>query len=290
MKDEFLNYLKVDLKYSENTIKNYHYILNKFENITKKKLDYNFKITKEDINYFINYNLKEKQSSKTINNNLNVLRTFFKFLLIENYTDDNVMDYIESLKTIKSIPHALSQDEIKQILDMPLNDKYCYRNKAMLELMYSSGLRVSELINLKTYDINLEIGNIRILGKGSKERLVPIGNIASHYLQIYLEEYRPLLNKKNSDYIFLNNRGTYISRQSFFKIIKNLAISKGIKKEISPHTIRHSFATHMLEGGADLRSIQELLGHENIETTQIYIQTSNKIRFDTYRKYHPHGN
>lgn len=290
MKNEFLNYLKIDLKYSDNTIKNYRYVLDKVERVLKIDLNQRFKLTKEDIELFIKDDIKRNNDAKTINNNLNVLRTFFRFLVIEEYTDNNVMEHIESMKIRQTMPQTLTKEEILKILDVPLISKYSYRDKAMLELMYSSGLRVSELIHLKTYDIDLDIGNIRVLGKGSKERLVPIGEIALKYLKIYLEEYRGLLNKKNSDYVFLNNQGNFLSRQSFFKTIKNLAIKNHIKKDITPHTLRHSFATHMLEGGADLRSIQELLGHESIETTQIYTHVSNKLKQDAYRKYHPHGN
>ena len=290
MKNEFLNYLKIDLKYSENTIKNYKYVLDKVERFLKINLNKQFKLTKENIEDFIRDDIKHHNDSKTINNNLNVLRTFYKFLIIEEYTDINIMDHIESMKVKQAIPHTLTKEEMLTILDVPLLTKYSYRDKAMLELMYSSGLRVSELIHLKTYDIDLDMGSVRVLGKGSKERLVPIGEIALKYLKIYLEEYRPLLNKKNSDYLFLNNQGNFLSRQSFFKIIKNVAVKNNIKKEITPHTLRHSFATHMLEGGADLRSIQELLGHESIETTQIYTHVSNKLKQDAYHKYHPHGN
>lgn len=289
MKNQFLNYLRIDLKYSENTIKSYNYVLNKFEKAININLNGNFKLTKKDILDFIEHNKKEQNDSKTINNNLNVLRTFCKFLIIENYTDENVMEYIESMKIKNSIPHVLSREDINKLLNVPLINKYSYRNKAMIELMYSSGLRISELVSLKMYDIDLDIGNIRVLGKGNKERIVPIGEIALKYLKIYIEDYRPILNKKNSDYIFLNNRGEFISRQSFFKTIKNLAIINNIKITITPHMLRHSFATHMLEGGADLRSIQELLGHESISTTQIYTHVSNKLKIDAYRKYHPHG-
>lgn len=290
MKSEFLNYLKIDLKYSDNTIKNYRYVLDKVERVLKINLNQKFKLTKEDIELFIKDDIKHNNDAKTINNNLNVLRTFFRFLVIEEYTDNNVMEHIESMKIRQTMPQTLTKEEILKILDVPLISKYSYRDKAMLELMYSSGFRVSELIHLKTYDIDLDMGMIRVLGKGSKERLVPVGEIALKYLKIYLEEYRGLLNKKNSDYVFLNNQGNFLSRQSFFKIIKNLAIKNHIKKDITPHTLRHSFATHMLEGGADLRSIQELLGHESIETTQIYTHVSNKLKQDAYRKYHPHGN
>lgn len=282
---EFINYLLIDLKYSNNTIKTYEYVLKEFIKIINKDL---LLVNNKDIIYYLEF-LKKKDSSKTINHHLNALASFYNFLLIENKITRNPIYDIDKLKTTKSLPKVLSQDEIKKILDIDLINKYSYRNKAMLELMYSSGLRISELVNIKIYNLDLDMGTVRIMGKGAKERIVPIGETAINYLSIYINEYRPLLNKKKSDWLFLNNRGDSISRQSFFKIIKNTKIKKNIKTTFTPHTLRHSFATHMLENGADLRSIQELLGHSNISTTQIYTHVSNKIKKENYLKYHPHG-
>lgn len=282
---EFINYLLIDLKYSNNTIKTYEYVLKEFIKIINKDL---LLVNNKDIIYYLEF-LKKKDSSKTINHHLNALASFYNFLLIENKITRNPIYDIDKLKTTKSLPKVLSQDEIKKILDIDLINKYSYRNKAMLELMYSSGLRISELVNIKIYNLDLDMGTVRIMGKGAKERIVPIGETAINYLSIYINEYRPLLNKKKLDWLFLNNRGDSISRQSFFKIIKNTKIKKNIKTTFTPHTLRHSFATHMLENGADLRSIQELLGHSNISTTQIYTHVSNKIKKENYLKYHPHG-
>ena len=161
----------------------------------------------------------------------------------------------------------------------------------MLELMYATGLRVSELVNLKVYDVNLEEAIVKTMGKGSKERIIPIGDYALNALTIYINEYRSTLFKKEvNDFLFLNNHGKQMTRQGFFKIIKKLAIEQGIKKDFSPHTLRHSFATHLLSHGADLRIIQELLGHSDVSTTQIYTHVSNEELEDTFKKYHPHGN
>jgi len=166
--------------------------------------------------------------------------------------------------------------------------KYDYRNKAMLELLYSSGLRVSELVNLTVYDVQLSENIVRIIGKGGKERIVPIDDYATKYLTIYMNEYRPQLMKKQiTNDLFLNNLGKKISRQAMFKIIQQIALKKGIRTHFSPHTLRHSFATHLLENGADLRSIQELLGHSSISTTQIYTHVSNQFKKENY-ECHPH--
>lgn len=283
---DFLDYLLIDLKYSKNTIETYNYTLEEFYKIIKKDL---CKINEEDIKKYIEY-LNKIDSSKTINHHLNVLTSFYNFLLIEEKVTNNPVSNIDKLKTKKTIPKVLSQEEIKKILDIDLVNKYSYRDKAALELMYSSGLRISELVNLKMFHLDTNLGILRVMGKGSKERIVPVGEIALKYLNIYINEYRPLLNKKNSDYIFLNSRGTAISRQSLFKKVKLIAVKKNIKTEFTPHTLRHSFATHMLENGADLRSIQELLGHSDISTTQIYTHVSNNIKKENYLKYHPHGN
>lgn len=283
---DFLDYLLIDLKYSKNTIETYNYTLEEFYKIINKDL---CKINEEDIKKYIEY-LNKVDSSKTINHHLNVLTSFYNFLLIEEKITNNPVSNIDKLKTKKTIPKVLSQEEVKKILDIDLVNKYSYRDKAALELMYSSGLRISELVNLKMFHLDLNLGILRVMGKGNKERIVPIGEIALKYLNIYINEYRPLLNKKNSDYIFLNSRGTPLSRQSLFKKVKLIAIKKNIKTEFTPHTLRHSFATHMLENGADLRSIQELLGHSDISTTQIYTHVSNNIKKENYIKYHPHGN
>ena len=200
------------------------------------------------------------------------------------------MDFISSPKREKHLPRVLSENEIDKLLNIPLTDHYSYRNKAILELMYATGLRVSELINLKVNDIDLNMAILKTIGKGSKERIIPLGDYALNYLKIYINEYRSLLIKKDlNDYLFLNNHGNKLTRQGLFKILNKLAREQDIKAEISPHTLRHSFATHLLNGGADLRSIQELLGHSDISTTQIYTHVSNQKLNEDYHKFHPHG-
>lgn len=284
---DFIEYLIIDKKYSENTVKSYHNDLKKFENFNKKQIN---NITDNDIKNYIKFLNKEKNDTKTISHNISTLRSFYKFLLIEKKVNKNPMEYIELPKTKKSLPKTLSIEEIDKLLDIKLKDAFSYRNKAMLELMYSSGLRVSELVNVNIHDIDTSNCLIRIMGKGSKERIVPLGDYAIKYIELYLREYREKLVKRElNDYLFLNNHGKKMTRQGFFKILKQLAKEKGIKTEFSPHTLRHSFATHLLNGGADLRSIQEMLGHSDISTTQIYTHVSKEKLKENYNNFHPHA-
>ncbi len=286
---DFINYLLIDKKYSEDTICSYKNDLEKFflffKNISIKN------ISKNDLRDYLKYLNQSKLSEKSISHNISTLRSFYKFLVTENYLDNNLVMFIDLPKIPKTLPNVLSIEEIDKLLDISVTDKYSARNKAMLELMYSSGLRISELINLKVVDVSLDEALVRVFGKGSKERIIPIGDCALDALEIYMSTYRPdLLKKQSSDYLFLSSRGSKISRQAFFKIIKAIALEKNIKSEISPHTLRHSFATHMLNCGADLRSIQELLGHSDISTTQIYTHISKNKISDDYKKSHPHSN
>ena len=286
--NEFTEYLIIDKKYSENTIKAYNNDLKKFKNFIKNKTINN--IDENSIKDYLKYLNKQNNDTKTISHNISTLRSFYKFLLIEKKINKNPMEYIELPKTKKSLPKTLSIEEIDKLLDINLTDSFSFRNKAMLELMYSSGLRVSELINVKIHDIDTSNCIIRIMGKGSKERIVPLGDYAIRYIELYLKEYREKLIKKElNDYLFLNNHGTKMTRQGFFKILKALAKEKNIKTEFSPHTLRHSFATHLLNGGADLRSIQEMLGHSDISTTQIYTHVSKEKIKENYNNFHPHA-
>lgn len=286
--NHFVEYLLIDKKYSENTIKSYQNDLKKYQNFFKNK---NIEmINEENIKEYLKYLKTENNEAKTISHNISTLRSFYKFLLIEKKINKNPMEWIEIPKIKKSLPKTLSFEEINKLLDIKLNDNYSYRNKAMLELMYSSGLRVSELVNVKIHDIDSESCIIRVMGKGSKERIVPLGDYAIKYIDIYLKEYRnKLIKKEYNDYLFLNNHGKKMTRQGFFKIIKNLAKQQNIKTEFSPHTLRHSFATHLLDGGADLRSIQEMLGHSDISTTQIYTHVSKELLKENYNNFHPHA-
>lgn len=287
---EFEKYLLIDKKYSEKTKKSYINDLHKFyEFILSKKLKFE-DIKRKDIMQYTNFLNKQKLSTNSINHNISVLKNFYKFIVINDNISTDPTEYIETPKLRKSLPKILSIDEVKKLLDVDLIDKYSYRNKAMIELMYATGLRVSELVNLKINDIDFDSCLVKTLGKGSKERIIPIGDYAILFLSKYLNEYRyQLLKKDHNDYLFLNNRGTKISRQTFYKIIEDLAIKKNIKTKISPHTLRHSFATHLLDRGADIVSIKEMLGHSSLSTTQIYTHLSNQKLKEEYDKFHPHG-
>lgn len=283
--NEYLEYLNIDKKYSNNTILSYHNDLKIYLNFLKEKSV--LKVQEKDVQIFLDQERQDK-NSRTIAHLLTVLNNFYQFLLKNQYLSKNPVEYIELPKLKKTLPTVLSHKEIESLLDIELVTKYDYRNKAMLELLYSSGLRVSELVNLTVYDVQLSENIVRIIGKGGKERIVPIDDYATKYLTIYMNEYRPQLMKKQiTNDLFLNNLGKKISRQAMFKIIQQIALKKGIRTHFSPHTLRHSFATHLLENGADLRSIQELLGHSSISTTQIYTHVSNQFKKENY-ECHPH--
>ncbi len=287
--DKFKQYLLIDKNYSNNTIDSYNNDLEKYFFFMKKKNIKIRNITKEDIIDYIN-NLKNNNiNEKSIAHNLSVIRSFYKFLILEKYIEKTPTEFIDLPKIKKTLPNVLSIEEVDKLLDITLKDNFSYRNKAMLELLYATGLRVSELVNLKLEDIDLEECFIRTIGKGNKERIIPIGEIALNYLKEYIIYYRSsLLKKEKNDYLFLNNHGKRMTRQGFFIIIKKIADEKKINKDISPHTLRHSFATHLLEHGADLRSIGELLGHSSVQTTEIYTHISNEKLKKDYMS-HPHN-
>lgn len=213
------------------------------------------------------------------------IKAFHKYLS-ENYNVIDISTKINTPRFYRKLPNILTIEEVDNLLDIKLDTPFDYRNKAMLELMYSSGLRVSELINLELSDIDLNNNYVRCFGKGSKERIVPVGEYSSKYLSIYINEYRDSMKKSYyTEKIFLNNHGKEMTRQGFFKIIKKIAKDKDINKNITPHMLRHSFATHLLNNGADLRTIQEMLGHSSISTTQIYTNVTNDILKENYDLY-----
>ena len=290
--DDFINYLVIEKKVSDNTKKSYYNDLSKYikflkDNNVNKVTD----IKKKNITKYMEFLKEANYSPKTIAHNLTCIKEFHKYLIKDGILDIDYSENVESPKLRKSLPKVLSIEEVNKLLEFPLVTPFDYRNKAMIELMYASGLRVSELVNLEINDVNITMGTVRCYGKGSKERIIPIGDVALEYLEIYINEYRSsLLKGYLCDKLFLNNHGRAMTRQGFFKILKNLAKKQNIKTEFSPHTLRHSFATHLLEYGADLRSIQELLGHEDISTTQIYTHITNKKIRDDYNMSHPRSN
>lgn len=285
---QFCKYLLIDKKYSNNTIAAYYSDLLKYDkfNINKKLNN----ITKNDIKKYIVFLKKEGLNDKSISRNISTIKSFYKFLLIEKYITNNPLLDIKLPRTTKNIPNTLSIQEIDKLLNITLTDHFSYRNKAILELMYATGIRASETINLKISDIDSEMALLRTIGKGNKERIIPIGESANEILKIYIDYYRSFLIKKvNNDYLFLNNHGNKLTRQGLFKIIKKIAISKNIQTDFSPHTLRHSFASHLLQNGADLVSIKDMLGHSDISSTQIYTHISNDQLKKNYEDFHPHG-
>ncbi len=281
---DYINYILIERQLSKNTIDSYKRDLADFFNFIKK--DYK-NINRKDINSYIIKISKEK-NPRTVNRHIVSINNYFKYLCKTNQIKSNPCNDITGLKMPKTIPHVLSEEDIDKLLNIKCNNAIDYRNKAMLELMYSSGLRVSELLALELNSIDLNMNMVRCFGKGSKERIIPISDFATNSLCDYINIYRKtLLKNKTSNILFLNSRGDKLSRQGFYKILKNIAKEKGITKDLSPHTIRHSVATHLIDHGADLRSVQIILGHENIETTQIYTHVSNNYKIENYNKSHP---
>ena len=280
--ENYRNYLKYERAYSDNTVGAYMNDLNKYEEFLKKNI---LESDTEDLERYLKY-IKNLEST-TVAHKITSIKSYFNYNIKRGIVSVNPADKVSRPKLTKHLPEYLTEEEVGKLLDVEVRSPYDYRNKTILELLYSSGIRISELVNIKTPNYDSEECLIRIMGKGSKERIVPLGDYAINIMNDYMNNYRPLINKKHTDYVFVNNRGDKISRQFIFKVIKKEALKKGIKKDISPHTLRHTFATHLLKNGADLRIIQELLGHENISTTQIYTHvTNNKLKSD-YETYFP---
>ncbi len=281
--DDFKTYLKIDKNYSDNTIESYIRDIGFFLEYMNCKIE---DISKSDIDNYILHILPEYNES-SVNRIIASIKSFFKYLSIYKGFI-NISEDVESLKRKKALPKYLSIEEVDKLLDIELLDAFDYRNKAMLEVLYSTGLRATELISLDLNNIDLANMVINVYGKGSKERIVPLSKIAVNYLNIYINNYRNMLfvkKQKPTDALFLNNHGKRITRQGLYKMIESVSKKQGINKEITPHTLRHSFATHMIECGADIRSVQELLGHENVVTTEIYTHLANNFIKDSYNEY-----
>lgn len=286
--DEYLTYIKLEKKLSKNTIDNYKLdLVNYIEYLNKNNIGDLNKITIEDINNYL-YNLnKSGLNARSIRRHITSIKEFHKYLVKFKKVKNDVSTNIETIKIDKKLPTVISNDEMNQILDIDLTNAFKYRDKAMLELMYGSGLRVSELINLTIYNIDFENNYILIEGKGKKERIVPMSKYSRLSLEEYLEERYKLLKKNNLDEekLFLNNHGKGITRHGFNYILQNILKDNNIKDNITPHSLRHTFATDLLNNGADLRSIQELLGHSDITTTRIYTHVANNKIKEDYIKY-----
>lgn len=285
--DEFKTDLQYVKNYSNNTVKAYESDLLSFQKFLNNK-DIS-RVSSEDIQKYMR-SFGDK-TDKTLARALTTLRMFYDFLIRRNIIKESPMDGIASPKIGKYLPDVLSIDEVDRLLDIKPKNNFEFRNKCILELLYSTGLRISELVSLKFENINLDDSLIKVMGKGSKERIVPLNDITTDYLKEYIEKIRPeMLKKVQTDYIFLNNHGKVLTRQAVFKMIKKRALEANIKKNISPHTLRHSFATHMLSNGADIRFIQELLGHSDIATTEIYTHIANEKLKSDYAEYNPRDN
>lgn len=286
--NDFLNHIQFEKRLSNNTKNSYQNDLKHYQLFLKDKniLSAN-DISKSDIEKYLETLKKNDVKTSSIARKLTTIKAFHNYLFQKQILPIDVSETIERPKLRKKLPNVLTVDEVDKLLNIECKTKFDYRNKSMLELMYGTGLRISELLDLKLTDFDLENCIIRCYGKGSKERIVPIGEYTMESLINYLEIRNQLLKRKTCEYLFLNNLGGRLSRFSFFKILKKMLQEKGINKDVSPHSLRHSFATHMLEYGADLRSIQELLGHSDIATTKIYTHISNNKIKKEYEEFHP---
>lgn len=288
---DYQSYLRIERGLSKNTIENYSFDIERLcLFLETSKIDVSpIKITDETIQQFI-YAVSKEVNPRSQARIISGLKSFFSYLVFEDYRNDSPLELIESPKTGRKLPDTLSVKEIDALIGaIDLSSNEGERNRAMLETLYGCGLRVSELVSLKISDLFFDEGFIKITGKGNKERFVPIGKLTQKYMQIYQNEIRTNLNikKGHEDTLFLNRRGNQLTRAMIFTIIKDLAVKISLNKNISPHTLRHSFATHLLENGADLRSIQLMLGHESITTTEIYVHLDRSFLKEVMHSYHP---
>ena len=290
--DQYLNFLTVERGAAANTIEAYSRDLNRYLSFMDQKgIKSLAMITQDMITSYLWDLRKGGLAANSLNRGLAAIRGFYKFLLAEKIVDKSPLANIDLAKVGLRLPDVISKEEMNRILDEPgVETKSSLRDRAMLELLYATGLRVSELISLKMSNINWQVGYLATMGKGSKERVVPIGKSAYDFLYRYIQEARPaFLERLPSDVLFLNRSGKPFSRQGFWKLVKKYAARAGLQKKVHPHTFRHSFASHLMEGGADLRSVQMMLGHADIATTQIYTHITREGLKEIHRKYHPRG-
>jgi integrase/recombinase XerD len=290
----FKNYLQLERGMSDNSVEAYvrdieklHNYVSRFEKIVEPE-----KMTEHTLRDFLHYLNDLELVANSQARILSGIKAFYQFLALENLVNIDPTEQLDAPKTNRKLPDTLSFPEIELLLDnIDVSTPEGTRNRAIVEVLYSCGLRVSELVNLQQTSCYFDIGFVRVFGKGSKVRLVPIGRDAIKYTKIYLEHVRSLgvIEDGHEDYIFLNRRGKQLSRVMIFMIIKDAAARAGITKNISPHTFRHSFATHLIEGGADLRAVQEMLGHESITTTEIYTHLDRSFLLQTLQQFHPRG-
>lgn len=286
--DQFIDYLRIERGLANNSVRAYSRDLVRFSIFLKGRNISPLSVSFEQITQYVSL-LGKKLSTRSVARNISAIKTFFRFLAAEGKIEDNPARLLETPRAAFRLPGVLSLEEVERLLNQPDTTRPMgKRNRAMLEILYATGLRVSELVNLKISNINLEAGYLRTLGKGSKERIVPMGDKAMDALKDYISLGRNHFAKgKDSPYLFLSSSCRPLSRQGFWKMIKKYGTRAGISKKISPHSIRHSFATHLLEAGADLRSVQVMLGHEDISTTQIYTHVSKAQLKKVHEAYHP---
>ena len=290
--DQFLHYLVVEKGLSKNTVEAYSHGLNRFlHHLMEKKVQEIREAEKFHIRSFLLVLKRKNLNPKSILRNLVAIRTFFRFLIQEGVLESNPVEDLESPKVARTLPEILTLKEIEQILEQPdLQTPLGTRDRAMLEMLYATGMRVSELTQLPIHQVNLEGGYVLLYGKGSKERVVPLGSEAMKWITIYLKTARGILSKgKETPSLFINRSGRGMSRQNFWKNLKDYARRAGLRKRITPHLLRHSFASHLLERGADLRSVQMMLGHSDISTTQIYTHVTGERLKKIHKQYHPRG-
>ena len=287
--DNFLNYLDVEKNYSKYTILNYERDLNEFIVFLERENVDNFvQVDYKVLRFYLNDMFNKKYSSKTVSRNLSSLRTFFKYLLKIEVIRTNPMILISNPKEEKKLPTYLNYKQLEDILDIPdRNTIIGLRDACILELLYSTGIRVGELVNIKLNDIDFSQNRIKILGKGNKERYVLFGKKCLDLINAYVNRSRPELERKKNNYLFLNQRGTGVSVRTAEMIVDDVVRKSSVKFNVSPHTLRHTFATHMLDNGADLNSVSELLGHSNLNTTSIYTHISNDRLRQVYLNCHP---
>jgi len=290
--EEFLTYLSAEKGLAKNTLESYRRDVDKFvKYLDGRKISSPKEVTRKEITDFM-FELKQSGlGSASISRNLVSIKLLFRFLTRERLISSDVTAVVESPRLWKTLPDTLSEDEVVRLLNAPdVRSADGLRDKAMLELLYASGLRVSELVSLKVTDLNLDIGFLRCLGKGSKERIVPVGSKAAGYIRSYLEKVRPRqLKELITTELFLTRLGRGFSRQQVWTLIKGYTGAAGIKKCVTPHTLRHSFATHLLAHGAELRMVQEMLGHADISTTQIYTHVDKDRLKSIHKQFHPRG-
>jgi integrase/recombinase XerD len=289
---DFMHFMLIEKGLAKNTLMSYERDLKSYIRYLKnvESVESLNDVQRVHIIHFLGFLKDQGKSAKTLARHVASIRAFHQFLLRDKAVNEDPTVHIETPKSERSLPKVLSLQEVEKLLDSPNKQgHFGIRDKAMLELLYATGIRVSELIGIDIENVHLTMGFVRVIGKGNKERIIPVGRTASEAIKRYLDHGRPhfIAKKHQSDALFLNHQGNRLTRQGFWKILKKLTKEAGIEKELTPHTLRHSFATHLLENGADLRAVQEMLGHADISTTQIYTHVSKTRLKDVYSKFHP---